>query len=206
MSPFGWDNEFEEHRVEVPAFAIDSHNVTNRDYLRFMLEGGYDDRALWSDAGWEWITSQDRQHPAFWVPKGDSWSYRTMFDEIPLPLDWPVYVSHDEASAYAAGPERNCPAKRNGIAPRAERAAARSARIPGERRRLRRGTAISICSDGILFPSDRIPKATAISALPILSATDGNGRARRSRRFRASSHFRFIPDIPRISSTGNISS
>lgn len=24
-----------------------------------------------------------------------------MFAEIPLPLDWPVYVSHDEASAYA---------------------------------------------------------------------------------------------------------
>jgi formylglycine-generating enzyme required for sulfatase activity len=25
-----------------------------------------------------------------------------MFEEIPLPLDWPVYVTHDEASAYAA--------------------------------------------------------------------------------------------------------
>jgi formylglycine-generating enzyme required for sulfatase activity len=24
-----------------------------------------------------------------------------MFDEMPLPLDWPVYVSHAEASAYA---------------------------------------------------------------------------------------------------------
>ena len=24
-----------------------------------------------------------------------------MFDEIPLPLDWPVYLSHAEASAYA---------------------------------------------------------------------------------------------------------
>ncbi len=24
-----------------------------------------------------------------------------MFDEVPLPLDWPVYVSHAEASAYA---------------------------------------------------------------------------------------------------------
>src|SRR5262245_38148013 len=24
-----------------------------------------------------------------------------MFDEIPMPLDWPVYVSHAEANAYA---------------------------------------------------------------------------------------------------------
>ena len=25
-----------------------------------------------------------------------------MFEALPLPLDWPVYVSHAEASAYAA--------------------------------------------------------------------------------------------------------
>jgi iron(II)-dependent oxidoreductase len=99
-SAFGWDNEFEEHQVEVPAFVIDSQNVTNHDYLRFTLEGGYENRALWTNAGWEWITSQDRKHAAFWVHKGDSWSYRTMFDEVPIPLDWPVYVSHDEAAAY----------------------------------------------------------------------------------------------------------
>jgi iron(II)-dependent oxidoreductase len=98
---FGWDNEFEEQRVEVPAFAIDVRNVTNRDYLRFIREGGYEHRALWSDSGWEWITSQEHRYPSFWIPCGDSWRYRTMFAEISLPLDWPVYVSHDEASAYA---------------------------------------------------------------------------------------------------------
>ncbi len=30
-----------------------------------------------------------------------AWRYRGMFHEIPLPLNWPVYVSHAEASAYA---------------------------------------------------------------------------------------------------------
>ncbi|MGC2792762.1 MAG: DinB family protein, partial [Candidatus Sulfotelmatobacter sp.] len=30
---FGWDNEFEAHTVSVPAFAIDQHKVTNRQYL-----------------------------------------------------------------------------------------------------------------------------------------------------------------------------
>jgi iron(II)-dependent oxidoreductase len=99
--PFGWDNEFEENRVNVPAFAIDAYNVTNQEYLRFVLEGGYGNRSLWSDAGWEYISSRGRAHPIFWVPQGDSWACRTMFEEIPLPFDWPVYVSHDEASAYA---------------------------------------------------------------------------------------------------------
>jgi iron(II)-dependent oxidoreductase len=109
--PFGWDNEFEEHRVDVPAFAIDAYNVTNDDYLQFMREGGYSDRALWSDAGWEWITSQDRRHPAFWILRGESWSYRTMFDEIPLPFDWPVYVSHEEASAYCRWARKELPSE-----------------------------------------------------------------------------------------------
>jgi formylglycine-generating enzyme required for sulfatase activity len=27
---------------------------------------------------------------------------RTMFAEIPLPLDWPVYATHEQASAFAA--------------------------------------------------------------------------------------------------------
>jgi ergothioneine biosynthesis protein EgtB len=117
--PFGWDNEFEEHRVEVPAFAIDSYNVTNGEYLKFIAECGYSNRALWSDAGWEWITSQNRRYPAFWVRHGDiagnitgdSWYYRTMFDEIPLPLDWPVYVSHDEASAYCLWAGKELPSE-----------------------------------------------------------------------------------------------
>ena len=110
-SPFGWDNEFEENRVEVPAFEIDSLNVTNGDYLRFMLEGGYSNRALWTESGWAWITSKSRRHPAFWVPQGDSWSYRTMFAEIPLPAEWPVYVSHDEASAYCRWAGKELPSE-----------------------------------------------------------------------------------------------
>ena len=109
--PFGWDNEFEEHRVEVPAFTIDAYNVTNQDYLRFVLEGGYRDRTLWSETAWEWITSQGRDHPLFWLRQGDSWAYRTMFEKIPLPLDWPVYVSHDEATAYARWTGKELPSE-----------------------------------------------------------------------------------------------
>src|SRR5690606_19550429 len=33
--PFGWDNEFDAHVVEVEAFEIDAHSVTNADYLPF---------------------------------------------------------------------------------------------------------------------------------------------------------------------------
>ncbi len=97
---FGWDNEFEAHTEEVPEFEIDAYNVTSGQYLEFLRAGGYRERSLWTEDNWEWKTQHAIWHPLFWVPRGDSWYYRTMFAEVPLPMDWPVYVSHAEASAY----------------------------------------------------------------------------------------------------------
>jgi ergothioneine biosynthesis protein EgtB len=98
---FGWDNEFEAHAVTVPAFAVDEYKVTNGDFLRFVRAGGYRERSLWDEDAWRWIEAQGIRHPAFWIDRGGSWFYRGMFGETPLPSDWPVYVSHAEASAYA---------------------------------------------------------------------------------------------------------
>lgn len=98
---FGWDNEFEAHAVQVPAFQIDQYMVTNRQFLEFMSGGGYETRSFWNDEDWNWKTAKGIRHPVFWKAAQNKWSYRTMFKEIPLPVDWPVYVSHAEAAAYA---------------------------------------------------------------------------------------------------------
>ena len=98
---FGWDNEFESHTAHVPAFEIDRYMVTNRQFLAFMNAGGYETRAFRSDEDWQWRTAHGISHPVFWNKAGDNWMLRTMFDEIPLPADWPVYVSQAEAAAYA---------------------------------------------------------------------------------------------------------
>ena len=78
---FGWDNEFDEHKVHVPAFRISKYKVTNGDYLNYVRAGG--------------------SAPHFWFLSGGEWMYRGMFESVPLPLDWPVYVTHEEAEAYA---------------------------------------------------------------------------------------------------------
>jgi iron(II)-dependent oxidoreductase len=98
---FGWDNEFEAHAVQVPGFEIDRYMVTNRQFLEFTEAGGYDTRELWRESDWEWKSASNISHPVFWRKQNGVWLCRTMFNEIPLPLDWPVYVSHAEASAYA---------------------------------------------------------------------------------------------------------
>jgi iron(II)-dependent oxidoreductase len=99
--PFGWDNEFEEHRVAVPEFQIDAYKVSNGDFLDFVSGGGYEQRALWKDADWNWVQSSGTSRPAFWIERDGQIFLRTMFDDIPLPMDWPVYVSQAEAAAYA---------------------------------------------------------------------------------------------------------
>jgi len=78
---FGWDNEFQAHHVPVPAFSISRYKVTNQQFLQFVQEGG--------------------DPPAFWVRRGEDWWLRTMFDEIPLPRHWPVFVTLHQAQAYA---------------------------------------------------------------------------------------------------------
>jgi gamma-glutamyl hercynylcysteine S-oxide synthase len=79
--PFGWDNEFERHAVDVAAFSIAKYPVTNGDWLRFVQDGG--------------------PVPAFWVKRRGEWSLRGVFEELPLPGSWPAYVSHRQAVAYA---------------------------------------------------------------------------------------------------------
>jgi formylglycine-generating enzyme required for sulfatase activity len=79
---FGWDNEFPVTRAEVPAFGIDRFPVTNGDWLEYVQHGG--------------------PVPHFWSRTGSEWRLRTMFEVVPLPLDWPVYVTYEQAAGYAA--------------------------------------------------------------------------------------------------------
>lgn len=106
---FGWDNEFEENTVEVPAFAIDQFPVTNQQYLEFVSVGGYENPEFWSREGWDWKTKNNITHPDFWRNHAGIWYFAGMFEEVPLPMDWPVYVSHAEASAYARWAGKSLP-------------------------------------------------------------------------------------------------
>lgn len=108
---FGWDNEFQVHTIDVGEFAIETHDVTNRDFLQFLQAGGYENRSVWNESAWEWKQRENIHHPAFWARQGNYWMYRTMFGEIALPPDWPVFVTHAEATAYANWRGRKLPSE-----------------------------------------------------------------------------------------------
>lgn len=117
--PFGWDNEFGEQKVSVPEFSIDVYPVTNGEYLKFVQAGGYQDARYWKAEDWEWRQTAGVQHPHFWsLKKNDGaddtsarWEYRAMFGLIPLPLSWPAWVSHAEASAFAKWAGKGLPSE-----------------------------------------------------------------------------------------------
>jgi formylglycine-generating enzyme required for sulfatase activity len=77
---FGWDNEFDETAVDVAAFDIDVNDVTNGDWLAFVRAGG--------------------PLPPFWIERDGAMRLLGMFEEMPLPLTWPVYVTNAQAKAY----------------------------------------------------------------------------------------------------------
>ncbi len=99
--PFAWDNELPAHTVRVDAFTIDAHNVTNERYMEFVDDGGYRDARWWRPRDWEWISAQQVAHPSFWTREDGRWSWRAMFELVPLPAAWPAYVTWAEAHAYA---------------------------------------------------------------------------------------------------------
>jgi gamma-glutamyl hercynylcysteine S-oxide synthase len=108
-SSFGWDNEFDLNTATVARFRIDKYMVTNAEFLRFFEDGGYRNPQFWSADDWQWKERHSISHPAFWNPSGSTWTLRGMFEELPFPANWPVYVSHAEASAYARWAKKSLP-------------------------------------------------------------------------------------------------
>ncbi len=97
------DNERGAHEVEIPDFHLDRVPVTNRAYLEFVEDGGYEREELWEPEGWQWVQEQKITTPKHWYqPDPHSWwTERFGYDE-PLNLDHPVvHVCWYEADAFA---------------------------------------------------------------------------------------------------------
>jgi iron(II)-dependent oxidoreductase len=109
--PWAYDNEHPAHELSLPAYFIDRAPVSNRDYLTFVAEGGYHDRALWTEEGWAWREEQ-AEAPLYWQRGEGGWQ-RRRFDLVePVPPHEPVqHVSWHEADAYARWAGKRLPSE-----------------------------------------------------------------------------------------------
>jgi gamma-glutamyl hercynylcysteine S-oxide synthase len=92
---FAYDNERPRHELELAAFAIARHPVTNESWMRFSEGGGYERREWWSREGWAWKEQFDiTHHPS--IPAGD-------------PQAPACHVSWFEADAFARAHDARLP-------------------------------------------------------------------------------------------------
>jgi len=151
---FAWDNERPAALVHVDAFSIDTLNVSNAEFMRFVDAGAYSQPEWWRDEDWAWIRDERIAHPPFWQREGGDWYWRAMFERVPLPLNWPVYVTWAEAHAYA----RTVPCSGHTGLPRAIAAASCSGSMP-------RAKIVSRCSS--------IPRPPRPFLISVLTAKAG---------------------------------
>lgn len=99
---FVFDNERPQHRVFTEGFAIADGLVTNRQYLDFINDRGYQRSELWLAAGWALVNAESRIAPLYWEKEGDQWLEFTFGGLLPLDPDASVsHVNYFEADAYA---------------------------------------------------------------------------------------------------------
>lgn len=98
---YGWDNEYGQDEISVAPFEVSTQMVTNSEFIDFVNDSGYKRKEYWSDEGWAWKLEYQMSHPRFWLQsENGTFRYRAMFDEMDMPMDWPVEVTCYEALAY----------------------------------------------------------------------------------------------------------
>ncbi|MCE2697125.1 MAG: 5-histidylcysteine sulfoxide synthase [Nostocales cyanobacterium LE14-WE4] len=104
---FGWDSEYGHLEVEVKPFLASQYLITNGEFLEFVQDGGYNNVNYWHTESWTWKQLYNIQYPKFWIHQENNYRYRATFDELDLPLDWPVEVNHYEAMAFCRWKGKN---------------------------------------------------------------------------------------------------
>ncbi len=97
---YGWDNEFGRQENDVWDFSAGRYLVSNREFLGFVEDRGYEQEDLWTQEGWKWVSFSKARHPLFWIDFPGGYRFRTMAQIIDMPWDWPVEVNYLEAKAF----------------------------------------------------------------------------------------------------------
>lgn len=100
---FCFDNELGLHKVYLQKYRIQDRVITNKEYLEFMRDGGYENYEHWLADGWEWKKQNKIDKPMYWEYINGKWHYYNLKGLVEVDMNAPVtHVSYYEADAFAA--------------------------------------------------------------------------------------------------------
>ncbi|HEY1025045.1 MAG TPA: ergothioneine biosynthesis protein EgtB [Sphingobacteriaceae bacterium] len=101
---FCFDNELAPHNVWLSEFAIQKSLVTNKEYIEFINDGGYENFRFWHTDGWDWVKGTHHKSPLYWHHIDGKWlKYELSGGLISVvPEDILCHINFYEASAFAA--------------------------------------------------------------------------------------------------------
>ena len=100
---FSYDNESGKHKCYLTPFEISKSLVTNKEYIEFIEDGGYQNFKFWLDEGWHWIQKNHIQSPLYWHQIDNEWHHYTL-NGLKRVQDNCIlsHISFYEAAAFAA--------------------------------------------------------------------------------------------------------
>lgn len=99
---FHFDNEAPRHQAYLRPFELAARPATNREFLEFIEDGGYERPEFWLADGWDVASREGWRAPLYWVRQADGWATYTLHGLRALDLEAPVsHVSYFEAAAFA---------------------------------------------------------------------------------------------------------
>jgi gamma-glutamyl hercynylcysteine S-oxide synthase len=97
-----FDNEMSQFKTYVNNFLISNIPVTQGIFLKFLLEGGYENDILWSKNGKKWKKEKKINKPMYWEKINDKWRILNFDKYEDIRLDLPMcHINWYEARAIA---------------------------------------------------------------------------------------------------------
>lgn len=107
---FAFDNELQANETHLSDYCIDAQVLRWEQYLPFIDAGGYQNRQLWSAAGWRWVCSQHHEFPRYLKRSGKAWQRLQSGQWQPLDFNSPAMnLTYYEAEAWCRWAKRRLP-------------------------------------------------------------------------------------------------